>query len=122
MFLIDLKSRKPIYEQIVDNFRRLITTGALQPGERVPSVRDMAKTVMCNPNTMQKAFRELETLGYFYTVPGQGSFVSEPTADSGGAKAETLLREMESLVRELEYIGLSRQSVAAKIEKGDYSI
>ena len=122
MFLIDIKSRKPIYEQIVDNFKRLITTGALKPGERVPSVRDMARTVMCNPNTMQKAFRELEIQGYIHIVPGQGSFVAELSTDAAKPKAEALLREIESIIRELEYIGLSRLIIAERIVKGDYSI
>ena len=115
MFQIDLKSRKPIYEQVVDNFRRLITSGVLKPGERAPSVRDMAKALTCNPNTIQKAFRELETRGYFYTVPGQGSFISEPPAEGVEAKKELLFRELEERLRELEFLGVSRKAVAEKL-------
>lgn len=117
MFQIDLKSRKPIYAQVVDNFRRLITSGVLKPGERAPSVRDLAKTLTCNPNTIQKAFRELETRGYFYTVPGQGSFISEPPADRIEAKTEALFYELEEVVCELEFLGLSRKAVAERILK-----
>jgi GntR family transcriptional regulator len=117
MFQIDLKNRKPIYEQVVDNFRRLITSGVLKPGERAPSVRDMAKELTCNPNTIQKAFRELETRGYFYTVPGQGSFISEPPSDGVEAKTESLFGEIEVLVRELEYLGVSRKDAAERIFK-----
>jgi len=117
MFQIDLKSRKPIYEQVVDNFRRLIISGMLKPGERAPSVRDMAKMLTCNPNTIQKAFRELEIRRYFYTVPGQGSFISEPPVDGAEVKTEALFNELEELVCELEFLGVSRKSVAERIFK-----
>ena len=85
MFQIDLKSRKAIYEQVMDNFKRLIVTGVLKQDEKVPSVREMAKSLTVNPNTVQKAYRELETQGYIYTVLGQGSFISAPP-DEGSAK------------------------------------
>ena len=65
MFKIDLKSRKAIYEQVVDNFKEMIISGVLKPDEKVPSVRDMAKELTINPNTIQKAYRELENRGYF---------------------------------------------------------
>ena len=81
MFQIDLKSRKAIYEQVMDNFKRLIVTGVLKQDSKVPSVRDMAKSLTVNPNTVQKAYRELENQGYIYTVLGQGSFISAPPAD-----------------------------------------
>ena len=77
MFLIDLKSRKAIYEQIVDNFKRLIITGVLPPESKMPSVRELAAQLTVNPNTVQKAYRALEIQGYCYTVLGQGNFVAE---------------------------------------------
>ncbi|MCL2699271.1 MAG: GntR family transcriptional regulator [Defluviitaleaceae bacterium] len=117
MFQIDLKCRKPIYEQVVDNFRRLIISGVLKPDDRAPSVRDMAKALTCNPNTIQKAFRELETRGYFYTVPGQGSFISEPPAEGLDTKTERLFHELEEIVCELEFLGISRKAVAERITK-----
>ena len=90
MFQIDLKNRKPIYEQIIANFRRIITSGQLLAESKVPSVRDMAQGLGVNPNTVQKAYRELESQGYFYTVPGQGNFIatlSEETAARGASAA-----------------------------------
>ena len=124
MFQIDLKNRKPIYEQVVDNFRRLITSGVLKPGERVPSVREMAVTLTCNPNTIQKAFRELENKGYFYTVSGQGSFIADPPSENEGAlqKIEMLLNSIEELVRELEFLGKSRQDIAEQILSKEESV
>jgi len=115
MFQIDLKSRKPIYEQIVDNFRRLIISGALSQNERAPSVRDLAKVLACNPNTIQKAFRELEVRGYIYTVPGHGSYISEPPAESSGGKTEALLKSLDELVSELEFLGVNRKVIASRI-------
>jgi len=118
MFQIDLKSRMPIYEQVVNNFKRLITTGLLKPGDRVPSVRELAKALTCNPNTVQKAFRELESQGYIYTVPGQGSFISEPPAEGSEAKAEAILEKIGELVYELEFLGITRDKIVEKIMKG----
>jgi len=71
MFQIDLRSRKAVYDQIVDNFKRLVDTGALSRGENLPAPRTMAKTLIVNPHTIQKAYLELENQGYFYTEDGQ---------------------------------------------------
>ena len=60
MFQLDLKSRKSIYEQVMDNFKEYIMTGKLASGEKLPSVRELSKTITVNPNTVQKAYRELE--------------------------------------------------------------
>ena len=102
MFQIDLKSRKAIYEQVMDNFKRLIVTGVLAPDEKIPSVRDMAKSLTVNPNTVQKAYRELETQGYIYTVLGQGSFISAPAQDMQtkevAAIYERVARDLQELV------------------------
>ncbi|MDD4122426.1 MAG: GntR family transcriptional regulator [Eubacteriales bacterium] len=76
MFQLDLKSRKSIYEQIVDNVKELIMTGVLSAEEKLPSVRELSKTLTVNPNTIQKAYRELEYQGYLYSVTGLGTFVA----------------------------------------------
>ena len=68
LFQVDLKTRVPIYKQVLDNFKRQIYAGSLKKDERVPSIRDLAKTLGVNPNTVQKAYRELEEKGYFYTM------------------------------------------------------
>ncbi len=77
MFQLDLKSRKSIYEQVTDNLKELIMTGKLAVGEKLPSVRELSKTIAVNPNTVQKAYRELERQGYIYTTSGVGTFVSD---------------------------------------------
>ncbi|MDR1638683.1 MAG: GntR family transcriptional regulator [Clostridiales bacterium] len=76
----DLRSRKPIYEQIMDNLRDEILSGVLAPDEKLPSVRDLSKQLTVNPNTVQKAYRELERQRYVYTSAGLGTFVEKPEA------------------------------------------
>jgi GntR family transcriptional regulator len=86
MFEIDMKSRRSIYEQVVDNMKERILVGVIAPDEKLPSVRDLSKALTVNPNTVQKAFRELEQQGYIYTVTGVGSFASPPESIRADAK------------------------------------
>lgn len=78
MIQIDYQDSRPIYEQIIDRFEKMILSGALSPDEKMPSVRQMAAQLSINPNTIQKAYAVLELKGYIYTVRGRGSFVSSP--------------------------------------------
>jgi GntR family transcriptional regulator len=77
MFEIDLKSRKSIYEQVMDNLKEQILAGVIKPDEKLPSVRELSKVLTVNPNTVQKSFRELERQGYIYTVTGVGAFAHD---------------------------------------------
>lgn len=79
MILLDLKDSRPIYEQVVDKFRLLILNGVLKGEDKMPSVRTLAMELSINPNTIQRAYGELERQGYIYTVKGRGNFVSEVT-------------------------------------------
>ncbi len=76
MIVIDYKDNRPLYEQIVERFQVLIERGVLKPQEQMPSVRSLAMDLSINPNTIQKAYAELERRGYIYTVKGRGNFVS----------------------------------------------
>lgn len=112
MFQIDLKSRKAIYEQIIDNFKELIMTGVMKPEDKVPSVRDLAKTLTINPNTIQKAYRELETQGYIYTVSGLGSFIaSPPKAAADTQRIEELKEIVRRCLNELLYLNCPRKDL-----------
>ena len=71
MINLDLKSRVPIYEQLVDKVKQLIIQGVLKPDEKLPSVRSLAQELTINPNTIQKAYRELEREGYIYSLPAR---------------------------------------------------
>lgn len=78
MFTIDLTSRTPIYEQIHDKIIGLIVSGTLRENDQLPSVRSLAKDTGVNPNTVAKAYQELERSGIIYSVPGRGSFIAKP--------------------------------------------
>jgi len=117
MFQIDLKSRKAIYEQVMDNFKRLIVTGVVKPDEKVPSVREMAKTLTVNPNTIQKAYRELESQGYIYTVLGQGSFISAPPEEGREKEVAALYSRIKNDVDELIFRKEPKDNIIDFIEK-----
>ena len=87
---VDTLSRQPIYEQLVENIRRNVLRGILAPGEQLPSVRALAGELAINPNTIQKAYVELEHMGIIYSIPGRGSFIS----DNVGELALTNRREL----------------------------
>ena len=77
MIVIDSRDKRAIYEQVIDRLSDLMLIGVLQPGEKLPSVRSLAVDLSINPNTIQKAYLELERQGYVYSVKGVGSFVSD---------------------------------------------
>lgn len=97
MILLDYKDRRPVYEQIVDKFQQMILCGALQQGEPMPSVRSLAMELSLNPNTVQRAYQELERAGYIYSIKGKGSFVSS-TGDAAESKRKELMEEFKSCV------------------------
>jgi GntR family transcriptional regulator len=105
MFEIDLRSRRSIYEQVADNLKEQMLVGVIRPDEKLPSVRDLSKMLTVNPNTVQKAFRELERQGYVYTSPGVGSFARalDGTRADEGRIAETRAA-LAAELRELYYL------------------
>ena len=76
MISLNYRDPRPIYEQLEEKLRRLILSGAIGEGERLPSVRELASQLAINPNTIQRAYRELENEGYIVSVPGRGSFAA----------------------------------------------
>lgn len=112
MFQLDLKSRKSIYEQVVDNLKELIITGVIQPEDKLPSVRDLSKTLTVNPNTIQKAYRALEFQGYIYSVTGLGTFALHPTDQKVDEKMVHSIKEkIKSDIKELFYLGLTYSEI-----------
>lgn len=108
MFQLDLKSRKSIYEQVIDNLKEHIMTGRLANGEKLPSVREMSKLITVNPNTVQKAYRELERQGYIYTTGGVGTFVADISTVKPDAKELSVARaNLDDDFRQLMFLGLS---------------
>ncbi len=117
MVSINSRDPRPIYEQLRDSFRKLIISGVLSPDERLPSVRELAGQLAINPNTIQRAYRELEMEGYCYSVPGKGSFVGS-MEDVNRVRREELLSSLRDCVKELSYLGISRDEIAAYLSEG----
>ncbi|MBE6035475.1 MAG: GntR family transcriptional regulator [Clostridiales bacterium] len=116
MFQLDLKSRKTIYEQIVDNLKELMIAEVLKPEDKLPSVRELSKTLTVNPNTIQKAYRELEYQGYVYTVTGLGTFVAAPNkAEINPVQLEEIITRIKTDIRELYFLGLSFEEIKKMI-------
>jgi GntR family transcriptional regulator len=111
MFELDLRSRKPIYEQLVDKLKELIINEVLQPDEQLPSVRTLAQQLTINPNTIQKAYRELEIHGFIYSVKGKGSFVNPNNQTKDIKKIEAVKKELEKLLLEALYLGISSEEL-----------
>ncbi len=115
MISINFRDSRPIYEQVKDSLRRLIVSGALPPDEKLPSVRELASQLVINPNTIQRAYRELEHEGYIVSVPGKGSFARE-MAGVDSARREELLRAFDDAVEELTYLGLTAEELKDRID------
>ena len=111
MIIRDYKDARPIYEQVVDKFQKLILTGALEPNTKMPSVRSLAVELSINPNTIQRAYSELEREGFIYTVKGRGNFVAYDESLLRYRKDE-IYRKLEEIVREAGEIGISRQELS----------
>lgn len=116
MIVLDLKDSRPLYEQIVERFKHLILCGALPEDEKLPSVRNLAVELSINPNTIQKAYGELERLGFIYTVKGRGNFVSA-SAGLKEARKDELKNQLLQIVKEGESIGLTRQEIVDYIQQ-----
>ena len=116
MITIIYRDPRPIYEQIQTELRRLMLTGVLPPGSRLPSVRELAGQLAINPNTIQRAYNELETVGYIYSVAGKGSFVSGK-ADADAVRRETLRADVKKLLIELRYLGVTEADAATLIKE-----
>lgn len=105
MLHLDYRDARPIYEQVRDGLRKLMVTGVMQEGEKLPSVRALAATLAINPNTIQKAYEALEAEGYVYSVAGKGSFVAPQTGVDDSHRKQ-LLEQWQAATRELLYLGI----------------
>lgn len=122
MIIINYNDKRPIYEQIVDRFQTLIVNGVLEPDEKLPSVRSLAVELSINPNTIQKAYHELEVSGYIYTVKGRGNFVR--SNDSLAKKRrDDLLAELKEKIVTCKEAGVTlkeiRESINEVFERGE---
>lgn len=115
MILIDYKSRTPIYEQIIENVKTLIVSGVLQRDEQLPSVRQLAQDLAINPNTIQRAYAELEREGIIYSLKGRGSFVGSSLGELRSVQQAELLAQLAALTGELKQLDVGQEQVLAVI-------
>ena len=118
MISLNYRDSRPIYEQVKEGFRQLILSGAIGADEKLPSVRELASSLAINPNTIQRAYRELEAEGYICSLPGRGSFVMERSSPAAARKAE-LLAKLDELVKELRMLGMSEEELFMILKGGD---
>ncbi len=116
MIQLNYRDAKPIYEQIKDGLRKLVVSNALAANEKLPSVREMASKLAINPNTIQKAYRELEGEGYIYTVVGKGTFVAE-RKEVLDTRQNELLEAFDEVVEELLFLSAEKDTLEERIEK-----
>lgn len=117
MIPINPKSGVPIWEQIRDQLKRQILMGVWAPGEQLPSVRSLATELGINPNTIQRAYTELEREGLTYTVVGRGCFVEDDLTAIQIKKSSEALEKLEVMLKELKEAGIDRDTVLAKVDE-----
>lgn len=117
MYQIDAMSRTPVYEQIADMTEKLVLSGVLKPNDMLPSVRSLSAELKTNPNTVQKAFTELDFRGIVRTVPGRGCFIRPDVFDALKKRAATKLAELCRLCREIRAAGVPLEDITTEINK-----
>ena len=118
MIVLDYLDSRPLYQQVKDSLRRMMLTGLLEPDEKLPSVRSLATQLAINPNTIQRAYAELEAEGYIYSVAGKGSFVSAGDGEHLRRIAE-LTGRLAPVLEELKSLGYTREQLLALWEGGE---
>ena len=116
---LDYRDGRPIYIQIVDDLRQQIALGVLPPREKLPSVRDLAAQLSINPNTIQRAYRQLEMEGWICTVAGKGCFACEKPSQAR-EEEDQLMEQFTQTARQLLALGHTRQELAARLEQEDH--
>ena len=112
MIVLDYRDSRPLYQQVKDSLRRMMLTGLLPPDEKLPSVRSLATQLAINPNTIQRAYRELESEGYILSVAGKGSFVTQVDRLAEQQKKEAL-NAFRAAAQRLRALGLSAEALAS---------
>ena len=116
MISLNYRDPRPIYEQLEEKLRRLILSGAIAEGERLPSVRELAAQLAINPNTIQRAYRELEQAGFLYSVPGKGSFAGKLSGVDEGRRRE-LKEKLVNTWTELLQLGENPETLLSLLKE-----
>ncbi len=117
MFVVDVMSRVPVYEQIIKQVEEQVLTGILKEGDKLPSVRSLSVKLSINPNTIQKAYTELDRRQLIITVPGKGSFISEKAIEVVGANSREKMTELNKIIRKLALAGVTKEEIINNIEE-----
>lgn len=119
MISLNYRDARPIYEQVCDGLRRLIVSGVIADGDKLPSVRALATQLAINPNTIQRAYNELETSGYCCSVPGKGCFAVHTYRERDDKRRRALEEEVKELLQELRAMGVSEKDIQALCREGE---
>ena len=114
---VDFRSRTPIFEQIVASVENLVLRGIMKPDEQLPSVRALSAELGINPNTIQKAYSELERRGIIYSAATRGSFVNSDTAALREKNKEQLLAKLEESIRDAKTKSVTKEEILSLAEK-----
>lgn len=116
MIQLDFGDHRPLYEQISEKIKELIISGVLRENDKIPSVREMATILAINPNTIQKAYKELENEGYIYSQKARGNFVS-PKETGDTTKTDELMENIKPQLRELRFLGINKNELKNLIDE-----
>ncbi len=117
MIQLDLYDHRPLYEQIKEKIKELIISGVLKADEHILSVRELAQRLAINPNTIQRAYKDLESEGYIYSIRAKGSFVSSRSHISENAQNEALKNEFDSLVKQASFLKIPKEEIIKRINE-----
>ena len=117
MFQLDFGDHRPLYEQIKEKFKELIISGAMTENDKIPSVRELAATLAINPNTIQKAYKDLENEGYIYSQRARGSFVAPQSSIARQEQTGRMLSELEELLQKMKFCGVEKRMALDAVEQ-----
>ena len=117
MFVIDVMSRVPVYEQLINQVEEQILTGLLNSGDKMPSVRSLSVSLSITPNTIQKAYTELDRMKLIITVPGKGSFVSSQALNILGTNSREKMPEFKQAIKELALAGITKSEIMEAVDE-----
>lgn len=117
MFVIDLMSLVPVYEQIINQVEEKILIGVLRAGDKMPSVRSLSIELSINPNTIQKAYTELDRKQLIVTVPGKGAFVSDKASEVILTASRDRLTELANMVKQMHFAGICKEEIIDIVNK-----
>lgn len=116
MIVLDFRDKRPIYEQVEEKISRMIACGALAPGSKLPSVRNLAIDLSVNPNTIQRAYAQLEQDGYIYTVSGRGNFVANDSSWKQ-VRIQSVIEQLRPLLENAKHSGLSKLQIEKIVDE-----